>query len=395
MSEILSRQYKSMFSVPSMDIRDMDLEHLRSKTFSTLHNIEVTTSMIEQAIKDIPNDASPGPNGIGPLFLKNGGLFVYEALEDILKQSLSESYIPQIMKDIWITPLWKGGPKTDPAEYRPLAMSSHLIKTLERVVRKQLVEYLEDYSLLEICQHGSRAGRSTLTQLMSQHTKLLESLKDGSNLELLYLDFSKAFDKVSHPILLERMAELGIGGNLLEWIRAFLSDRYQRIRVGQKLSDKTYVLSGVPQGSVLGPVLFLIFISTLGDNIPDKDHLFKYVDDTKYYGKVKNDEDICNFQERLNTLYNWADTNEMKWNSLKFQLLRMGPDEGLVEDSLIFSPNYQDIIGQSELVKDLGILIDAEMTYKNQRDKAILKANQKSGWVSRECSTIDAYIYGK
>ena len=105
MSEILSRQYKSMFSVPSMDIRDMDLEHLRSKTFSTLHNIEVTTSMIEQAIKDIPNDASPGPDGIGPLFLKNGGLFVYEALEDILKQSLSESYIPQIMKDIWITPL--------------------------------------------------------------------------------------------------------------------------------------------------------------------------------------------------------------------------------------------------------------------------------------------------
>ena len=155
------------------------------------------------------------------------------------------------------------------------------------------------------------------------------------------------------------------------------------IRVGQKLSDKTYVLSGVPQGSVLGPVLFFIFISTLGYNIPDMGHLFKYVDDTKYYGKVKNDEDICNFQERLNTLYNWADTNEMKWNSLKFQLLRMGPDEGLVEDSLIFSPNYQDIIGQSELVKDLGILIDAEMTYKNQRDKAILKANQKSGWVFR------------
>ena len=96
-----------------------------------------------QAIYEVPNDASPGPDSIGPLFLKKGGYFIINALSDILKSSLNDSKLPQTFKDIWITPLWKGGARTEPSEYRPLAMSSHIIKILERVIRVQMIEYME------------------------------------------------------------------------------------------------------------------------------------------------------------------------------------------------------------------------------------------------------------
>ena len=134
-------------------------------------------------------------------------------------------YLPQRLKDIWITPLWKGGPRTDPAEYRPLAMSSHITKTLERLIRKQMVEYMNNHNLLERYQHGSSTGRSTLTQLISQHASLIDQLKNGANVELMYLDFSNAFDKVSHSKLLRRMASFGFKDPLLNWVKAFLTDR--------------------------------------------------------------------------------------------------------------------------------------------------------------------------
>ena len=212
-------------------------------------------------------------------------------------------------------------------------------------------------------------------------------IEEGHNFDHIFLDFSKAFDKVSHPILLRRMASFGFKGPLLKWLKAFLTDRYQQVRVGQKLSTKTWVRSGVPQGSVLGPLFFLLFISNLGDDLENKDNLLKYVDDTKYFGATFTNDDIENYQYNLNTIYDWANENDMVWNAVKFQLLRMGPNKDIKENTYIFSPNYGEVILESDHVKDLGILVDDNLTYKVQRNKAISKVSKTAGRVLKTFKT--------
>ena len=133
--------------------------------------------------------------------------------------------IPLTLKDQYIAPIYKKGNKTDPANYRPVSLTSHLIKIFERIVRKELVTYLESNELLSTSQHGFRQGRSCLTQLLHHYDNLLKNLLEDEVCDVLYLDFSKAFDKVDHQILLRKLENIGISGELYGWISEFLSDR--------------------------------------------------------------------------------------------------------------------------------------------------------------------------
>ena len=161
---------------------------------------------------------------------------------------------------------------------------------------------------------------------------------------MVYLDFSKAFDKIDHTALMTKLSLLGVSGSLLSWIRCFLSDRDQRVRVGCELSDPVKVVSGVPQGSVMGPILFLVYISDLGSDMLDKERIFKYVDDTKVLGNINDEDDVSKFQEDLQNIYDWADPNYMAWNQVKFHLLRLGPNNDLKSDTLLFTGDYCNVI---------------------------------------------------
>ena len=165
---------------------------------------------------------------------------------------MDEGYIPNDLLLLLICPVHKGGLRSIPKNFRPVALTSHIIKIFERVVRKALVKHLEDNGLMTDGQHGFRALRSTLTQLLGHFDAILEALESGaSGFDAIYLDFSKAFDKVDHGVLLHKLQRLGVCGKFETWLAKFLSDRYQIVACDGFKSSKAEFISGVPQGTVL------------------------------------------------------------------------------------------------------------------------------------------------
>ena len=254
-----------------------------------------------------------------------------------------------------------------------------MVKTFERVLVRALVVHLEFKGLMDKNQHGSRSGRSTLSQLLLHHNKLLEALENGDNIDTIYLDFAKAFDKVDHDLLLRKLKSIGVKGKLGIWIQNFLTKRQQQVLVDGKLSSIFTLISGVPQGSVLGPVLFLIFISDISEDL-DADVLI-YVDDTKTIKRINSINDVIKLQEDLVKLHHWGEKNKMVYNGDKFVAIRYVKDKDLKDNTFYFSREMEEVIEEKDEVRDLGIIIQNDATFTRQIEKASTKARQKGGWI--------------
>ena len=179
-------------------------------------------------------------------------------------------------------------------------------------------------------------------------------LENGENVDSIYLDFSKAFDKCDLGIMMHKLKALGIKGKLGIWLHNFLTLRKQQVVISGKTSNVTHVTSGIAQGTVLGPILFLIYISDIGNDISAKKQI--YVDDTKVKKGIKNEDDVEALQEDLNKLYDWAKTNNMVYNNTKFQVIRYGNNKDLKEDTNYFTEDTGEIIERFETLQDLGVI---------------------------------------
>ena len=244
------------------------------------------------------------------------------------RSSLDSGSIPTELLLVIICPVHKGGSRAVPKNYRPVALTSHLIKVFERVLRRELVRHIERLELLPDGQHGSRAMRSTLTQLLSHFDSILDGLEKGEGVDAVYLDFSKAFDKVETGVLLHKLRDSKVLGKVGCWLGAFLNSahRQQAVVVDGRLSALSPVISGVPQGTVLGPVLFLIHISDIARDVSSTTTTSSYVDDTRVSRSMGSDDSDCQkLQDDLATIYQWAEDVNMTFNSDKFECLRYWP----------------------------------------------------------------------
>ena len=240
MADILSKQYENVFSAPKED-----LSHYKTKVIETakLTDLVITKDDVINAIKEISNDSAPGPDGIPVVFYKDYAEELAYPLSLIWRQSIETG--EQIEQPILaiITPIHKGGPLSNPANYRPIALTNHMNKIFERILRKQIVQHLEENGLINETQHGFRTGRSTITQLLNYYDSITTMLEDGNFVDAIYLDFAKAFDKVDHNILLCKLMILGIRGKIYSWIETFLKHRQQAVKVEGRLSDRVWVKS--------------------------------------------------------------------------------------------------------------------------------------------------------
>ena len=245
-----------------------------------------------------------------------------------------------------------------------------LNKSFERVVRKQLVAHLEAGGFISTSQHGFRSGRSTLTQLLVHWNNVLRNLNNGIEVDVIYVDFEKAFDKVSVDVLLAKLKKCGVRGKLLDWIDDFLRGWVQTVRVDGHFSSFQKVISGVPQGSVLGPILFLVYVMDL-DHCLEKAGAFTFADDTKIFMVIKSCLDQMDLKRDLNQVFQWALTNNMSLHENKFELMscRLACSELLRE--LPFSGEWctydtpgGTVLEPSSTVKDLGITLSSDGSWK-------------------------------
>ena len=181
-------------------------------------------------------------------------------------ESIRCGIVPSLYKQQLITPVFKKGSRSLPSNYRPVSLTAHEVKIFERVLRNKMVDFLEGNNLLSCKQHGFRKGRSCLTQLLQHYDKILLNLMDNQETDCIYLDYAKAFDKVDHQILVQKLKNIGIGGKLCKWLENFLLNRKQMVVVDDVFSYITYVLSGVPQALCLDP-FFSLFSQMTWKNV--------------------------------------------------------------------------------------------------------------------------------
>ena len=247
---------------------------------------------------------------------------------------------------------------------------------MESLLKDVLLRHLTDNGLIRSTQHGFTKGRSCLTNLLVFLKEASDYIDQGKPVDVIYLDFQKAFDKVPHQRLLKKLEAIGVSDQIVKWIEAWLKDRKQRVVLNGSKSKWSDVLSGVPQGSILGPLLFIIFINDIDDGIVHR--LLKFADDTKIYGSVATEEEVEKLQHDLNLLYEWSSEWNMLFNLSKCKVLHLGYNNKQTE---YYMNGHKLEAVTSE--RDLGVIIDHTLKFSEQCVKAVNEANRTLGMIKR------------
>ncbi len=279
-----------------------------------------------------------------------------------------------------VVPIFKKGSKSDVENYRPISLTCLVMKVFERIIKEKLLSITND--LLDPRQHGFLAHKSCTTNMVNFCDSLAISLNDNIVNHVIYFDFAKAFDSVNHDILLNKLKYMyNVDGVLLKFICNYLHDRLQRVVIGNESSSLLSVNSGVPQGSILGPLLFVLFINDIPHGLSDGTNLVLYADDTKIWREINTLTDYNILQSDINYLNDWAVRNKMKFHLDKCKVISISLSHPPV-NPFSYSLGVSDL-EYVDCEKDLGVDITPKLLWNSQCDRIYSKACQKLGVVKR------------
>lgn len=320
-----------------------------------------------------------GPDNVHPLLLSKCAKSLTEPLQFLFNLSLSTGVFPKRWKTSSITPIFKSGSRMNVTNYRGISILPTLGKFFESLVTDILATQLRP--IISTSQHGFLKGRSTITNL-TEFTHIVSNIiESGLQLDVVYTDFSKAFDKINHTLLLAKLAKLGIHSSLLDWLRSYLSDRQQYVNIHNVRSGTFNVLSGVPQGSHLGPLLFVIFINDIKSVLKNCDCLL-YADDLKLYRSIKHSSDAILIQNDLDMLVHWCKNNGLCLNVKKCFCMTYSRKTSPMK--FVYSINDVALVRLTE-VRDLGVVFDSRLLFERHIEIKIAKAYSMLGFVKRIC----------
>lgn len=349
--------------------------------------IEINAQGISNLISSLPLSVSGGCDEINSKLLKNTASLSSRILCLIFSQSLDSGNIPDDWKKARIIPVFKSGDRSSPFNYRPISLTSIPSKLFEHIIASNLMAHLESINFFYPQQHGFRKLYSCETQLAEFTHDILQYMDDHYQIDSIFLDFSKAFDRVPHNHLLLKLSGLGLTQKLLSWLEHYLKGRVQCTCANNYTSPLSSVTSGVPQGAVLSPLLFLIYINDLPSNIKSKLRLF--ADDCIVYRAITNQDDTCTLQQDLNAISLWCETWLMPLNTTKCKVMTFSRLRNQIK-----TPYYLNStpVAYTSSYKYLGLHMTPSLSWVTHIETICSEASRVLGYMRRSLSDSSSDI---
>ena len=393
-SELFNTYFADQFSTPSSYNINID--------FSTEYDDDMhfTHRDVRKLLRKMNSNKAPGPDGIHGKILKNCAEGICYPLTKNFKISYNTGQIPNEWKLANVVPVHKKGSKLTTENYRPISLTCLVMKIFESLVRDELMKKCQN--LITDKQHGFLPQRSCTTQLVPFSDSLALSLNDASRTDVVYFDFAKAFDSVNHDIILGKLkSNFNINGKLLKFMVNYLQDRQQRVVIGGHYSTDRVVTSGVPQGSILGPLLFVLFINDMPDVVSEGTNLLLYADETKIWRRISDWNDHVILQNDILSLFNWSRLNLMTFHPHKCKVLSVTLQHSTFVHDIVFpfhSFHYcldgtdRSMLEYVTTEKDLGVEISNRFSWCQHVSALYNKASSRLGLTRRVCHFVNCKV---
>lgn len=350
---------------------------------SDISEIEIDTSHIAKLLSQLDPSKSAGPDNVSPFILINCAESIAVPVSLLFQKSLSHCAFPRIWKSAFVTPVHKKGSRTDVVNYRPISKLCILAKVFERVIYNQV--YAAVKNSFHGSQHGFLRGRSTASNLILLNDYITEAMDAGNQVDVVYTDYSKAFDRIHHKTLLHKLFRIGIRGNLYRWFSSYIDRRTQAVVVSNYVSSWVTIPSGVPQGSLLGPLLFTIFINDISSCFLNS-HLLCFADDMKIYTSITSPEDVINLQADLSRLDLYCTLNKLDLNPAKCSVVTYSRKRNAIPSAYTLK---NEVLVKNMSIRDLGVIHDSKLLFDKHIDNIVSRASKSLGFVMRSCAVFN------
>jgi hypothetical protein len=333
---------------------------------------------MQKLLEELKCDKSPGPDGLHPAMLKKLAVPLSKPLAMLCNMTFRVAAVPDNWKQARICAIHKKGDPHLASNYRPVSLTPVISKLCEKIVRNGIMHHLTLNNLIADNQYGFLPGRNIPLQLLKVLDDWTEAWDEGLEIDCVYLDFSKAFDRVPHERLMVKLNAFGLHPKTAQWIRSFLTDRTQQVVVRQATSSPAAVTSGIPQGSVLGPLLFVMFINDLPGCV--RNELYLFADDTKLYAK----NDVPSLVKDLHNLQEWSTKWQLGFNAGKCKHMHIGRRNA--SSRLEMDGSILELVEEE---KDLGVTFESSLVFKKHINEKTKKANSMFGIIRRSFRHLD------
>ena len=363
---LFNTYFYSVFTNSSFLLPQMDMLPLPQ---SILSDISISEYDVYTALASLDPQQSMGIDGIGPKVFKWCALALHKPFHHLFLLTFSQNHLPEEWRTHLITPIHKSGDQSAVKNFRPISLLWSISKVLEKIIYDKIIDFVMDH--VNPAQFGFLRHRSTLHQLLVFLHNIFNSFNNNTQTDVIYLDFKKAFDSVAHNKLLVKLWNFGITGSLWNWFKTYLSSRIQYVHLNDAISNPLPVISGVPQGSVLGPILFLVFVNDISDSVLSSKVLL-FADDTKCFKAIHDSQDSHSLQLDIHQLSSWSHRWSLFFNEQKCVSIRFS----LKAPALISHTYY--VNGEPALLhdtyRDLGIIMSNNISWTAHYQHILSKA---------------------